>query len=109
MSNLYALPKDMLIKLITTISEDYEKKIEILEKKLKYVTSTEEIYITNCEQCDKWIVDGDSCELVPEELEQPHFFQCLCKKNLCKTCAIKNEWVHLKYFFSARCPECKLI
>ena len=49
-SKLYDLPKDMLVKLITTIREDTRKEVlNEIKEKLK----VEEIQVMDCDYCEK--------------------------------------------------------
>ena len=58
--DLYSLPKDMLVKLVSTIKEDvskdYEEKIKTLEEKLALYDSIE---LLSCIFCEKTYPEND--------------------------------------------------
>lgn len=64
MANLYDLPKDMLIKLITTIEqntiEKYEKKLVYAETRYKIIEKMAlRVTIFECEKCSGIMVSSD--------------------------------------------------
>lgn len=100
MSNLYDLPKDMLIKLVTTIREeakkDYEKEIFLLkeEKRMYREISKTNFYYCSYGKCNAmWATNGksedsysgcsdfDFCECADG------MSLCYCDKHKCSICS----------------------
>lgn len=100
--SLYNLPKDVLVKLISTIRRDalHESKEKIceLEETLEvfksYFYCTDGAYIANCDVpgCDAWMIDsarfdhtqGYRCDHIELECRTPFCDAlCPCKNDIC--------------------------
>jgi len=98
--NLYNLPKDMLVKMVTEIQretkDEYEKKLKEIEKKLSMAIDAGNIYFIYCEEkdCKNYCARGDDysdnffcCKICNNYLCEEHNFICEnCDKFYCKMC-----------------------
>jgi len=98
--NLYNLPKDMLVKMVTEIQNDIkkdtEKEIEILKKKLELVNYLGEYFSCHQYECENfYIIDksdkiqGDAyyCYMCMFIFCKNHIKICnFCSQKICKNC-----------------------
>ena len=92
-TNLYSLPKDMLVKIISTIREDtikeYEEKVQELEDKLKFYKNVEILYCHE-EGCDKKGAKGG------DEIGDDYFYCNQCDEVFCESHIVYNGAYYCK-------------
>ena len=98
-TDLYSLPKDMLVKLICTIREDaikeYEEKIEKLENKLKFYKKVGFLYCHEVD-CDKKSWKG------ADEIEDEFFYCNTCEDVYCESHIVYRNGFHYCKFHGSK-------
>ena len=98
MNDLYSLPKDILVKLIFTISNEYEKRLQKIEDQLDELNKLNKVVVEKCSEsnCEEYCVHPKDC------FDNCHIYQCnMCQKDFCEK--------HIKYSCYStdyRCQEC---
>ena len=97
---LYSLPKDILIKLISTIREDtikeYDEKIKFIKEEFNHCISIEKCSFLNC----------DATLFLDKHINFPNCYKCYFM-GCCKGCLKYYCNKHLKFDNGYYCIECK--
>lgn len=107
MSNLYSLPKEMLIKIICEMGEEDKKRIEDLEKKLKDTTDVlDKILKNGWIESEKCVVENCDSKLFWAENYYERAFFINCERM--STCECGNMILCSKHSkLDVTCPSCE--